>query len=187
MDAAMQDAGMEGACPPASTASHQATNAAMEVDATAPPAFAERSPSSPSPPSTSAAAAKRFPAMMPPLQYAKRTRPAAPCFECGTEAPRDELHKCRGCKELICRSCSLRCGGCERVFCTLHCAGWTVEIPTLEQQRVNDVPAEVLALHSDGAIGCKRCARRHRKELREQRCFETPQASPRAQAYDTPV
>ena len=153
----------------------------MDVEAAVP--SASTTLGSPSPPSTAAAAAKR----MPPLQYVKRRPAAAPCFECGTGAPRDELHKCRGCKELICSSCALRCGGCDRVFCTLHCAGWTVEIPTIEQQRRDDVPAEVLALHSgDGSIGCKRCARRQRKELKEQRCFETPQASPRAQAYDTP-
>lgn len=182
----MQDAAMLDAAGSASsvlTTQRQATDAAMEVD-TAPSASAE--PSSHSPPSTSATAAKRSPAM-PPLQYAKRARPAAPCFECGTEAPRDELHKCRGCKEHICSSCSLRCGGCDRIFCTLHCAGWTVEIPTIEQQRRHDVPAEVLALHrGDGSIGCKRCARRQRKELKEQRSFETPHASPRAQAYETP-
>lgn len=106
------------------------------------------------------------------------------CSECGAQTARE---RCRGCKESLCSACSLRCGGCGRTFCTLHCAGHEVEIPTIEEQRLQLIPAAVQALDSTAGrsdIRCKRCVRRQRREER----FQTPgKGSPVPQSgFETP-
>ena len=123
----------------------------------------------------------------PPLIVAKRAKMKR-CNECGAQV--DQALKCRGCKELLCSGCALQCRRCERHFCTLHCAGWTIEIPTIEQQKQQEVPETVKALHSSaGALDCKRCLRRLRREETTEKAYETPDASPRRQQapYETPA
>ena len=109
------------------------------------------------------------------------------CNECGLEIERSQRNKCKQCKELLCLSCALQCRSCSRHFCTLTCAGWEIEMPSIEQQKQQDLPAPVMALHSSGgALDCKRCARRQRREGRP---CETPDGTPkrRRTVYDTPV
>ena len=109
------------------------------------------------------------------------------CNECGLEIERSQRNKCKQCKELLCLSCALQCRSCSRHFCTLTCAGWEIEMPSIEQQKQQDLPAPVMALHSSGgALDCKRCARRQR---REGRACETPDGTPkrRRTVYHTPV
>ena len=111
---------------------------------------------------------------------------ACKCNECGSQIERSQACKCKGCKTLLCSSCALQCRSCQRHFCTLTCAGWEIEMPTIEQQKQQDVPEPVTALHSSGgSLGCKRCARR----LRREGPCETPEFSPkrRRTVYDTPI
>ena len=109
------------------------------------------------------------------------------CNECGLEMERSQRKRCKKCNELLCLSCALQCRSCGRHFCTLTCAGWEIEMPSIEQQKQQEVPAPVTALHSSGgALGCKRCARRQR---REGHSCETPDGTPkrRRTVYHTPV
>ena len=109
------------------------------------------------------------------------------CNECGLEIERSQRNKCKQCKELLCLSCALQCRRCSRHFCTLTCAGWEIEMPSIEQQKQQDLPAPVTALHSSGgALDCKRCARRQRREGHP---CETPDGTPkrRRTVYHTPV
>ena len=109
------------------------------------------------------------------------------CNECGLEMERSQRKRCKKCNELLCLSCALQCRSCGRHFCTLTCAGWEIEMPSIEQQKQQDVPAPVTALHSSaGALGCKRCVRRQRREGLP---CETPDGTPkrRRTVYHTPV
>ena len=121
------------------------------------------------------------------LRKCAKQAKAYKCNECGLEIERSQRNKCKKCKELLCLSCALQCRSCSRHFCTLTCAGWEIEMPSVEQQKQQDVPAPVTALHSSGgALGCKRCARRQRREGHP---CETPEGTPRRRrtVYDTPV
>ena len=123
----------------------------------------------------------------PPRFQLKRSAKVYKCNECGSQIERSQGSKCKGCKELLCLSCALQCRSCSRHFCTLTCAGWEIEIPSIEQQRMQEVPEPVTALHSSGgSLGCKRCARRQRREAHP---CETPDGSPkrRRRVYDTPM
>ena len=125
------------------------------------------------------------------LRKCAKQAKAYTCNECGLEIERSQRNKCKKCKELLCLSCALTCAGCSRHFCTLTCAGWEIEMPSIEQQKQQEVPAPVTALHSSGgALDCKRCARRRQQEGSFIHPYETPGGAlkrRRTRVYDTPV